>query len=45
MDVKSLEQGFNKIMLDEIVDGSVDLFDGKHKLEDLMLGDMCSISQ
>jgi len=34
------EAGFYRIVLDEIVDGRVDLFDGERKLVDLMLGDV-----
>ncbi|RWR76092.1 hypothetical protein CKAN_00450500 [Cinnamomum micranthum f. kanehirae] len=34
------EAGFYKIVLDEIIDGSVDLFNGERKLGDVMLGDV-----
>ncbi|RWR77220.1 hypothetical protein CKAN_00569900 [Cinnamomum micranthum f. kanehirae] len=34
------EAGFYWIVLDEIVDGSVDLFDGERKLGDVILGDV-----
>ena len=32
--------GFDRIVLDEIVDGSVDLFNGECKLGDVMVGDV-----
>ncbi|RWR98110.1 hypothetical protein CKAN_02760700 [Cinnamomum micranthum f. kanehirae] len=34
------EAGFYRIVLDEIVDGNVDLFDGERKLGDVILGDV-----
>ena len=37
---ESPEAGFYKVVLDEIVDGSVDLFDGGRKLGDVILGDV-----
>ena len=35
-----LEVGFYMIVLDEIVDGNVDLFNGDQKLGDVILGDV-----
>lgn len=37
---ESPEAGFYRIVLDEIVDGNVDLFDGERKLGDVILGDV-----
>lgn len=37
---ESPEEGFYRIVLDEIIDGNVDLFDGERKLEDVMIGDV-----
>ena len=35
-----LEASFYRIVLDDIIDGSVDLFDRERKLGDVILGDV-----